>query len=164
MLAFGAGYRFHRHLSAEIAYVDLGKLTHTGENPAPFNTSYRQEMRTRGWQIAGLASYPFSEQIEVFGKVGWAFVETKVSTTMTGPFNMVAGVPTGESDNGAVFGLGVTYHATPRFFIRAEAEFYQKLQLTQVPDLRATLGPLAQPGGSPSTRINVYSVVAGYRF
>jgi OOP family OmpA-OmpF porin len=56
------GYQFNPYLSAEAAWVDLGKVSNSNES-----------IKTRGASLAGIGSLPLGTSFAIFGKLGAFF-------------------------------------------------------------------------------------------
>lgn len=68
-------YGFNRYMAIEGGYVKLGQATvesiYSGSIvPIDTGTYKKDEIDTAGWQIAGIASYPFTDRWSVFGQFG----------------------------------------------------------------------------------------------
>lgn len=97
------GYRFHRHLAAEIAYVNLGDTAVIGTRSGSVITTTRQE--TNGLRLAVVGLLPLDRGFTLFGKAGFYRWSSDVS------FNNSDGASFSASENGfkPSFGLGAEY-------------------------------------------------------
>lgn len=113
------GYQFNRNLGAELGYVDLGKFTASGTvGGTPANAS----AKAKGFELVGVAAYPFNDQFSVYGKAG-AFrwdVDTSASA---------GGTAGSASDNGTDFtvGAGLKYNFTKNAAARLEFQRYNNV-------------------------------------
>ena len=101
------GYNFNQHFAVELAYTDLGEsdVTILGQDT---------DIDADVLSIALVGKYPVSEQIDVFGKLGYADIDADAD---------VAGVgSTSVSESDVLYGLGVDYAVTEQVDIRLEWE------------------------------------------
>ena len=112
-----AGYRFHRNLGVELAYVDLGEARYEGTFSSATITG--GTLKVTGFNVAALGSLPLGESFAVFAKIGlfiWSAEAKDVNVTAGAPFSA-------KSDGrNASFGIGASYAITRNFALRAEAE------------------------------------------
>jgi opacity protein-like surface antigen len=105
------GYDFSRVFGAEIAYADLGKYGYGGDvNGFPVNG----EASIRAWSAALVGNLPVSDTLGAYAKVGYA--RTKVSDG-------------GNSDSGAMYGLGAKWMLDRQWGLFLEWNRYQELKL-----------------------------------
>jgi OOP family OmpA-OmpF porin len=111
------GYMFNRHFGVELAYVDLGEATYSGQFGVQPVTGGTVEMN--GFNVSVLGAYPVSEQFSIFGKVGLFAWEAQARDT-------TSGVPFSATRDGAdiSFGVGAGYQFTRSFGVRAEWEMF----------------------------------------
>jgi OOP family OmpA-OmpF porin len=104
------GYRLHRNFAAEVFYANWGEI-----KVASGPVSATGKLTSFG--VAALGILPVGEQFELFGKLGIASSDQKVSAS--GP-----GVTISDSSSGSdtLFGLGASYNFTRNFALRAEWE------------------------------------------
>ena len=108
------GYRFHRNFAAELAYVDLGKLSY--RDPAFFTEDGRVEVT--GVNASLVAMHAAGPKLELFAKAGVFAWEAKASDVFGGnPFDW------GKIDGTHLsLGLGANYHFSSKLGARLEWE------------------------------------------
>ena len=111
------GYMFNRHFGLEAAYVDLGKLSYSGNWLGAPVTGGTVELT--GTTISALGALPITEQFSLLGKIGLFIWEAKARDT-------TGGLPFSARDEGTdlAFGIGVGYHFTRNLGVRAEWEMF----------------------------------------
>ena len=112
------GYRFHPNFAAELAYVDLGKASYSGNF---FGTPVvGGSLETWGFNVSVVGIVPLGPAFELFGKIGLLGWESKARDTTGGvPFS-------GEADDADVsFGLGLAVNVTRNVSLRAEWERFK---------------------------------------
>jgi OmpA-OmpF porin, OOP family len=99
------GYMFTPMYGVEVGYIDAGEFDGKG---AFSNTS----VEASGAYVSGVAVYPASDRVDVFGKLGFFHYESDAQV----------GGNTVASDDGTelMFGLGLDYSITPMVKIGAE--------------------------------------------
>ena len=113
-----AGFQLHRFVAAEVAYVDLGKLSYEGSfGGAPVTDG---KLTLRGFNLAALGTLPMGERFTVFGKVG-VFAWTSEASDTTGG-TAFSHKTTG---HGPSLGLGAIYAVIPPLAIRVEVETFK---------------------------------------
>ena len=126
MYRLHVGYRLHRNIAVEAAYVDLGKIAiRSTVVPAGFlDTS----VRTRGADLSVLGLLPLGERFVLFGRVGAFAARTKASYSSGGSVQLLDGRnEQSKSSTHLVYGLGGMYDFTPNLGLRAEWSRYDKL-------------------------------------
>lgn len=111
------GYQFNQNFGVELAYVDLGKATYSGDF---FGTPVAGgKVELWGINISAVGTLPLNPSFAVFGKVGLFSWEAKAS-------DVTGGVPFSAKDDGAdiSYGIGASYNFTKNFSARAEWEFF----------------------------------------
>jgi len=108
------GYRFHRNFAAEASYMNGGEYTATVNF---FGTPASVKTDATAFGLAALGIFPVSEQLELFGKLGFVNGESDADVIIGGSRFTV-----GDSGTELTFGLGAVYNVAPRFGIRAEWE------------------------------------------
>ena len=109
-----AGYRFHRNFAGELSYMNAGEYTATVTVGA---TSATVSADATAWGLAALGIYPVSEQLELFGKLGFVRGETDANVTIGGTSATV-----GDSGTELHYGFGAVYNLSRNLGIRAEWE------------------------------------------
>ena len=87
------GYQFNRNIAAELGYSDLGS---------------GGTVEANAWDLSGVFSWPFANQLAAFGRLGLARVEGN-----------------SEEKNALTWGLGVQYDVTRNLGIRGEFQRYK---------------------------------------
>ena len=113
-----AGYQLNRYLGAELAYVDLGKLSYEGTFAGAAVTGGK--LKLSGVNVAALATLPVGARLTLFAKAGFFFWQEEASDTANGvSFSAKA------SDRNPSFGLGASYAAYGPLAVRFELESFQ---------------------------------------
>jgi len=117
MKLFG-GYRFGRSLALELAYVDLGKLTYSGDfsgSPVTGGT-----VKVSGLNTSLVATHQATPKLGLFAKAGLYAWNAKAS-------DLTGGVPFSSKDDGAdlSFGVGADYFFTKNVGARVEWEHFE---------------------------------------
>lgn len=121
------GYRFNENWAIEGSLFDLGEFSVDAALRAPNGATGRvtSTLDVKGAALALVGSLPLGERTSLFGKLGVAYGEGDVRTTVT-----VAGVGTvlsesdSESETDALFGAGLDVALTETVSIRFEWERY----------------------------------------
>jgi hypothetical protein len=106
------GYEFNKYFSEEIGYTSL--LSNASMSGYPANNNAKAS--SDGLEVAAIASWPVSEQLSIFGRVGYAV------HTFTGSLSW--GGYTTKNLNGLVFGPGIRVNIDKDFDIRAGYNIY----------------------------------------
>ena len=113
------GYLFYPNLGLEVAYVNLGEVTYSGDFFGAAVSGGKVE--TSGFNVAAIGVLPLTESFAVFGKFGFFAWEVEASDTTAG-----IGAFTAQADGtNASFGLGLSYNFTPNLGVRAEWERFR---------------------------------------
>jgi OOP family OmpA-OmpF porin len=112
------GYMFTPYLGIESAYVHLGDLTYSGQfGVLPVSGG---KVEATGLTLALLGSYPLTQELSLFGKLGLFLWEwTARDATAGQPF------ATAEDGSDLSFGVGLSYGFGRRWAVRAEWERFQ---------------------------------------
>jgi OmpA-OmpF porin, OOP family len=113
-----SGYMFGPHFGVEGAYIDLGDARYSGTFAGVPVTGGKVE--ASGYTISALVSYPVSDEVAVFGKLGLFTWEWTASDTTAG-----RAFETSERGNDVAFGVGAAYHFGRHFAVRAEWERFK---------------------------------------
>lgn len=115
---FFAGYQINPMFAVEAGYTDFGKSNYA-YSQAGLNG--RAQADSKSYYLAGKASYPVAEKVNVFGKLGVA--HNKNDVTVSG----LAGNYSGESSrNTAYAALGAEYAVNEKVGLSLEYEHYGK--------------------------------------
>lgn len=112
------GWRFRPNLAVELAWVDLGKASYSGDflgTPVTAGT-----VKVSGFNSSLVGLYPATEKLELFAKVG-LFAWDASASDITG------GIPFSGKTNGAnaSFGAGANYYFTKNVGARLEWEHFE---------------------------------------
>jgi OOP family OmpA-OmpF porin len=107
------GWRFNKYIAAELAYIDFGSVRGTFGG-APSSTTANGSSGDYDVSISGFAPYVIGTiplgPIELFGKIGYYFYDTKTSLHLDDPLsNDLADASSSEEDLMYGVGLGVTF-------------------------------------------------------
>jgi OOP family OmpA-OmpF porin len=108
------GYQFTPNWAVEVQYASLGKYSYT-EGTASGH------IKTDGFSVAAVGSYPVTADIKVFGKLGMAAQKFKLSAkdTTTGDSGWAKA-----SETTPLIGAGVDYALSKQLSLRAEYEYF----------------------------------------
>jgi OmpA-OmpF porin, OOP family len=104
------GYSFNRYLAAELAYIDAGTLEDRIDD-------IDATIESAGIVAAVLGKVPLGEYFSLFGKLGYAFYDEKVSLRQG---NLSASET--NSDEDLLYGVGAEVNLGQHFKLRAEYE------------------------------------------
>jgi opacity protein-like surface antigen len=96
------GYKFGQGFSAELGYIDFGKLSFTDTSTG---TAVAGDIATHGITLGGLYELRLAPQIDGTARLGIASVETKVSGAVAG----VGSASQSETNTQLYYGLGLNY-------------------------------------------------------
>jgi OOP family OmpA-OmpF porin len=92
------GHDFNPNFAVEAEYLNLGEIK--GSN---------HSLKSTGFSVSGVGSFPINEQFSLFGKLGYAVITGKPGGTFTGS----------DANNRAVtYGLGGQFNVTPAVGVR----------------------------------------------
>jgi len=111
------GYNINQYFGVEMGYADLGETSIDMNITAPVVGSGSGDVSVDGFAIAGVGSYPISDQVDVYAKIGAYFWNADLS---------IGGLSGNVDDDGTevLFGLGAKYQFTEQVGVRAEWERY----------------------------------------
>jgi OmpA-OmpF porin, OOP family len=113
-----AGYQINPMWAVEAGYTDFGKSDYAySVNGA----SGRAEADSKSYYLAGKASYPVAEKVNVFGKLGVAHNKNDVRAT-----GLAAGYNGDSSRNAVYAALGAEYAVNEKVALSLEYEHYGK--------------------------------------
>jgi len=112
------GYQFHRYIGAEVAYVDLGKLSYEGSFAGVPVTGGK--FKLNGIDVSALGIAPISERSMVFAKAGLFVWRAEASDTWGG-----TSFSSSTSGNDLSLGLGASYTTMGALALRAEIEDFR---------------------------------------
>jgi OmpA-OmpF porin, OOP family len=100
------GHDFTPNFALEAEYLNLGEIK-SGDN----------SVKSTGFSVSGVGSFPINEQFSLFGKLGYAVI--------TGKPGCPAGCNFGDQNNRAVtYGLGGQFNVSPAVGIRLAWDRY----------------------------------------
>jgi len=105
------GYKFHPNIAAEFGYASLGER----------NPGLGVHAEANAWELIGVFSYPLQNQFSIYGLLGLARIETKVSSPV--PFFGFSGTATDTSTE-LTIGFGGQYDFSPQVGVRAQWQRY----------------------------------------
>lgn len=116
--AFG-GYMFTPNLGVEAHYVNLGKLTLDPTVVPGFGT-VAGDLKGTGWGASLVGAFPI-DQFSVFGKIGFTYMDTKVSGSIAG----FGSASESDSSTNLSWGLGAAYNFDKQLSVRVEWERFR---------------------------------------
>lgn len=144
ILAVGAGYKINETFALEVAYRDMGELKDSYQEDYG-DGDYEQinaKVSVTALQASLIANFPVSESASVYGRIGIADLEAKVSFTDRGVWY---GEPYSESEsitlseNKAVYGAGFKYAFGSSFAARLEYSQYAEVEEIKVSSITLAL-------------------------
>lgn len=116
---FFGGWQFGRNWAVEMAYSDLGKIT------ASIPGTFDQDVKTRLGEMTLVGSWPATNHIAFYGKVGGYYANASTQTTQNGVEQKVS-----QGRGNYTFGAGIQWYMTPRLALRGEGQHYVKVGTT----------------------------------
>ena len=113
------GYRFHRHLAAEVAYVDLGDTAVISVSGG-FSTTKQD---TNGLRVVAVGLLPLDRGFTLFGKAGFY----RWSSDVRFSNNLGTSYSASESGLKPSFGLGAEYALNKQFSLQLVWDRYTAL-------------------------------------
>lgn len=141
---FFVGYQFTDHFALEAGYADLGDFG-VRVARAPGTGTLTGETSYKGYNLDAVGTWPMSERLSAFARVGAFRYETEEN--FIGTESLAASLSRDDNDTGYKFGAGLEYSFTERLSARIEAERYR------IEDMLGDNGS-----------VNLYSVGLVYRF
>jgi len=113
------GYRFNKLFGVEGAYHNFGDFE---EDLDPPNPGGEAQAELDGFSLSGLIYAPLeSEDLELYGKLGYYTFDQEVVVSDAGGNETVAG---SNSPSGLVLGAGSRFFVSEQFAVRAEADWF----------------------------------------
>ncbi|MFC5768299.1 outer membrane beta-barrel protein [Thauera sinica] len=125
-LEIGGGYRFNRHVGAELSYVDFGKPHYDLTRRTTGETSVLY-VKNRGLVTAVRGFYPVGENFTLTGRIGAIFVRTSLDRQSVHPDSAYTGR---DKQTHATFGIGGMYKLIDRLSLVADINWYPKITKT----------------------------------
>lgn len=115
------GYSFNRYIAVEGGYFNLGKFKFDSTVSGP--GTLHQEIKSSGWNVDAVLSYPFAQGFSVFARAGVQNAKSKANYSATGSVRLVE-TDDSETKTSWKGGLGVGYEFSQRIGLRGEWERY----------------------------------------
>jgi len=125
------GYQFSPQFSAELAYVNLGEATLSGNSGDQFivdGTTFQFLVNNAQikfepalFSIGGRLSIPMGQAAEFYGRLGLTSWRVDISATASG----LTGATTNESGNDPYYGLGFGWKFMPDLSLTLDFEHYE---------------------------------------
>ncbi len=116
--SFGLGYEFNQTFSAELGYRDIGKTNYYHDQWS------RADGDGTAIQISALAKYPLSDRVNVFGRLGFAWLTYDYSfQNLNDASNHYSH---SDEQNKGLFGVGLDYKLNDHVSLRTEYNQYGK--------------------------------------
>ena len=111
------GYRMNEYLSFEGAYVYLGEIEDDFNDPLG---SAEMEIDGSAWEFSVRPSYPFTDQLEGYARLGWGFYDIEAEMTLN-----IVGLPPvsateSDTDDAFVWAVGGAWAMNDRFNLFGE--------------------------------------------
>lgn len=98
------GYQINRSFSAEVGYSNLGIIE-----------SSTSRLKAHAWEAVGVASWPASPRLALYGKLGWFYGKVEGSGALAA---------THETSNGPTAALGLQFELMRNLDLRGEVQHY----------------------------------------
>jgi OOP family OmpA-OmpF porin len=108
------GYRITPNWGIEGSYNDFGKFKYSGTISRPIPGAVGGDYKANAWSLAGVGTIPLDKAFSLYGRLGLAYSEAKLSASSTG--SAVSGAK--NHDTGWMLGLGAKYDFTPAVYAR----------------------------------------------
>lgn len=106
---FLVGAQLHPNIAVELGYGRLGEVNASGPGGS-------LAVEAKALEVVAVGSYPITQQVHPFLKLGGYRGQTKFSSTV--------GLGADESNTDITWGLGVRFDLTPKISVRAEFQRY----------------------------------------
>jgi OOP family OmpA-OmpF porin len=108
------GYQFNRNFSGEFGYTDLGEVKASGPGGSA-------QIKANAWELSAIGAWPLAQQFSIYGRLGGARAETKLSSS--------SGQSGKKSAINLTFGAGAQYDFTRNLGLRAEWQRYSDVKV-----------------------------------
>lgn len=118
-----AGYRFGEFLAVELAYINLGEVTYKANisNGTTGTGAVKGTWSNDGVPLSVLGIWPFSDQFEVFGRVGLYYGSTDLKVRAKDSGGQTIATTSADDSTTQFFGgVGVDWNFLENFTGRAE--------------------------------------------
>jgi OOP family OmpA-OmpF porin len=106
------GYQINRNVAVEFGYASLGEA----------NPGFGVRAEASAWELIGLFSYPLQNPFSIYGLLGLARIEAKVSSPA--PFFGFPGGSRTDTSTELTIGFGGQYDFSPKTAVRAQWQRY----------------------------------------
>ena len=120
------GYSFTPNWAVEGGYIDLGKFQYSAAVTGPTAGSAVAEVKVAGLNVAAVASYPMSDQFEIFGKLGIINAKVEASATASGG-GVTLSENISETKVKGYWGVGAAYNFNKQLGLHLAWERFNKL-------------------------------------
>lgn len=118
------GYQLNRNFAIEAGWFDLGKMGFTANTSPP--GTLNGDARFDGVNLDLVGFLPLTQQLDLLGRIGIAYVHTRGTFSSSGAVLMpYSGTGTSANHTDVKFGGGLAWHLTPAWELRAEAERFR---------------------------------------
>ncbi len=115
------GYQINRNFGVEAGWFDVGRMGFTATT-TPAGTLVG-DVRFNGLNLDLVGTLPISDRFSLLGRIGGAYVRTRGTFSSTGAVVMpFAGTSTSAQRFGLEYGVGLAWHLTEAWELRAEGE------------------------------------------
>jgi opacity protein-like surface antigen len=131
------GYQFFRQIAVEASYTDLGKLRYHADDVllgggfSNVHAAMNLDAKVKGPTVAMIGALPFSQEWEIYARLGVIFSKTtlEAQATLTTNAGTATGAPSSQSSNSVdpLAGIGLAWNPTKHFKIRAEYIRYARV-------------------------------------
>jgi OOP family OmpA-OmpF porin len=111
-LKISGGYKFHPNIAVEFGYASLGEA----------DPGFGVHAEAHAWELIGVFSYQLQNPWSIYGLLGFARIETKVSSPT--PFFGFPGGTTTDTSTELTIGFGAQYDFSPKVGVRAQWQRY----------------------------------------
>jgi OOP family OmpA-OmpF porin len=127
----GLGYVISNTFAVEVAYRDLMDISESGGGE---DYEYSSSLDLTAFQASVVATYPLSETISLFGRLGIGKIDID-SSYYENDWGDVYRESESESKTKAVFGIGARYALSEKVGVRAEYSRFAKIDDTTLSSL-----------------------------
>lgn len=119
------GYRFNRHIAAELSLLQLGEMVSTASGELDFGTGFLPSsaelaFKAGGPMVSALGFLPINDRLEFFGRVGYLFTSSRRELqARVGDERGSLGSGRGDSQD-LILGAGASIHFGQVYSLRIE--------------------------------------------
>ncbi len=131
------GYEFNQYFGVQGGYIDMGKA----KNPYTYNVNFFQgnmSSKVQSLYIAATASFPLNNQFSLFGKLGIASNQVKITDSWNGAGGS-GSVSESQTRTAPLIGIGAAYKFNKNMAVVVEYEDFGKVGKWEDTQLKANM-------------------------